>query len=281
MTLIPILKELSRRKKWVAIGPIFAVLIVLGLAKTVPSVTQYTATKQVLVDTRDSSVPNTASDMFNLISRAGVYAQIMTDTGVMNLIGKAAGIPGDEIAASGPPNTVGQSATHPATVASPGQYALALTLPNGTQQPIISIAAQATTGAKAVALANGAAVGLSEYVNQLAETYNVPDKHRISIRDLGAPSVSSAVSGVPKTLLAIVFLISLAGWCLLVVLGVRFVQGWKDSDGSISDPFSSRHDTALPASGYGSLSAESGQVDDPANVLAHNGSAEQRSAAIG
>ena len=271
MKMIPILKELSRRKKWVAIGPIFAALIILGIAKGAPSAAQYTATKQVLVDTSHSSVPDTSSNMFNLISRAGVYAQIMTDTDVMNLIGKAAGIPGDEIAASGPANTVGQSASHPATVASPGGYALALRLPNGTQQPIISIAAQATTGAKAVALANGAAIGLSEYVKQLATTYNVPAKHSISIRDLGAPSLSSAVSGIPKTLLAIIFLVCMAGWCLLVILAVRFVQGWKTSDGSISDPVPSAYDTALLAAGNGSVSAESLPADDPANILAHNG----------
>ena len=117
MKLIPFLKELSRHKRWVVLGPVLAALIVVGIAKKAPSAPRYTATKQVLVDSTDSSVPDASKNLATLIPRAGIYAQIMTNAGVMDLIGNAAGIPGDEIAATGPANTFGQTASHPATVA--------------------------------------------------------------------------------------------------------------------------------------------------------------------
>ena len=237
MKLIPILKELSRRKRWLALGPVFAALIVVGVAKKIPSQVQWTATKEVLVDSTDSSVPDASKDMYELVYRAGIYAEIMTDPGVLDLIGKAAGVPGDEISATGPGNSVGQSAVHPATVASPGGYFLQLTLPNQTRQPIISIAAGGTTSQKAVALANGAAVGLSEYVNQLATSYHVGTSRRITVRDLGAPDVSSATSGIPKALLPAIFLIGIGGWCVLIIFAVRFRESWRTSDGSIGSPF--------------------------------------------
>lgn len=247
MKLIPFLKDLARHKRWVALAPVFAALILVGIAKKLPSKEQYTATKQVLVDSASSAVPDASKNLAQLVPRAGMFAQIMTNTDVMNLIGKAAGIPGDEIAASGPANTFGQSATHPATVASAGGYALSLTQPNASLQPIISITAQATTRAKAAALAQGGALGLTQYVNELAKTYNVSANHRVSIRDLGAPSVSNASSGIPKAALPIVFLLSVAGWCVLVVFAVRFIRAWRTSDHFPSHQFPTGYDAALLA----------------------------------
>jgi Chain length determinant protein len=272
MKLIPLLKELSRHKRWVVIGPILAALIVVAIAKKAPSAPRYTATEQILVDSTDSSVPDASKNLATLIPRAGIYAQIMTNAGVMDLIGKAAGIPGDEIAASGPANTFGQTASHPATVASGGDYALALTLPNSAQQPIISIAATATTRAKAIALANGGATGLNEYVNQLASTYAVPAKHRITIRGLGAPSVSVADAGIPKLLLPLIFLFGVAAWCMLVIFVARFIRAWRTSDSAISHPFPSEYDAALlEGAALGSNSHRS----DAAHVAARNGDSEQ------
>lgn len=244
MRLIPILKELSRRKRWVAFAPVFALLIVVGIAKKEPSTQVYTASKQMLVDTTDSSVSNASKNIELLSVRAGIYAQIMTNAGVMNLIGQAAGIPGDEITSTGPANTVGQSATHLATVPSAGGYALTMSLPDPQTEPIIAITSLATTSAKATALANGAGLGLTDYISHLATAYGVPAKDSISIRDLGAPSVSVVTSGIAKPLLPVIFLIGVSVWCVLVLFGSRFAQGWRTYDASASRSVLSEYDAA-------------------------------------
>ena len=70
-------------------------------------------------------------------------------------------------------------------------------------------------------------------------------KHRITIRGLGAPSVSAAAAGIPKMLLPLIFLFGVVGWCMLVIFAARFIRAWRTSDSAISHPFPSEYDAAL------------------------------------
>jgi hypothetical protein len=146
----------------------------------------------------------------------------------MRLIGSAAGIPSDQITAIGAPDSTGTRPVFPATVASAGGYKLDFEIPSPTQ-PLVSITATASTRAKAVALANGAATGLGEYLNGLAADQAVPTKKRIDIRELGGATVSSAQSGFSKTTLVPIYLVLLTFWCGMIIFAVRFAEAWRRS----------------------------------------------------
>jgi uncharacterized protein involved in exopolysaccharide biosynthesis len=97
LQVIVILKELSRRRRWVALGVAFAALVVVGIAKEAPARVQWVATKQIVIDSSHSAVPDSSRGLVPLIPRAGIYAQLMTNPSVLDLIGKSAGIPGSQI----------------------------------------------------------------------------------------------------------------------------------------------------------------------------------------
>jgi hypothetical protein len=95
--------------------------------------------------------------------------------------------------------------------------------------PTITINSQAPTTSQAVALANGAAVGLKQYVTSLENSNKTPASSRVAIRQLGSANGGVVDGGIKKALAAIVFLAVFLLWCVLILAGSRFRKNWRAS----------------------------------------------------
>jgi hypothetical protein len=231
------LKELWRKRWWVAPGLVLALIpaLVAGfhVGKGVPPKltsrqhTTWAASSQVLIDAPNSAVGDLNQGFAALIPRAGVYANLMTSQALVEQIGKAAKIPGDEISVAGPIGTNGQRPHYRPTAIAPSPIGYSLQLDTDITQPTIRISATAPTSASAMALATGAATGLTSYVSALQDADKVPDSRRVDVRSLGPATVNESTLGTTPLLAIPVYLIAFGAWCLLILFVTRFAAAWR------------------------------------------------------
>jgi hypothetical protein len=237
-----ILRELSRRWPLLVVGvlvaavaAIFSVYRLEG-SKLVSRSLQYSsASTEVLVDTPSSVLGNVSQTFEQLSARATVYANFMVSPGVLKVIGEQAGISGEQIYAAGPippnePRIVLEPTALRRNVQLTGEtkpYRLAFE--SQPSLPTIIINSQAPTTTQAVALANGAAVGLQKYVTALENTEKIRPHSRVRIRQLGSAHGAVVNGGVSKALATIVFVVVFLLWCVLVLAAVRLRENWRAS----------------------------------------------------
>ena len=174
---------------------------------------------------------------------------------MLNLIGQHAGIPGEQIYAAGPvsanqPRVVQEPTALRRNVEITGESTpYRLNFESQLDVPTITINAQAPTMVQAVALANGAAVGLQEYVAGVERTQKIPAGARVAIRQLGHAHGAVVNGGIKKAVAALVFLAVLLAWCVLVLAASRFRLNWRAS-------------AALQAAGEDERSADPAVADE-------------------
>jgi hypothetical protein len=227
MELVLALKALWDRRIYVGLG----LLIAAGLTAVVimhsRRETTWVANSEFIVDSQPSAIGDIAQDVNPMIYRATVYANLMTSSAVVDRIGTAAGIPGDEIAVTGPIGTTGQRLQHAASVLPAGGSGYSLQADTDLTQPLIRITARAPTSAAALALATGAATGVGSYVNQIDNSESVPARDRAELRGLGQPTVIPKTTGLKLPLAIGIFLGVSIFWCMLVLFASRFRQSWR------------------------------------------------------
>jgi hypothetical protein len=237
-----VLRELLTRWRLLIVGGLIAVIAAVfsvyhldGLTLKARGLKHSSASTQVLVDTPASSLGDLRGSFEPLNVRAVVYANFMTTPAVLDLIGKQIGISGDQIYAAGPvdPNlsrTVQEPTALKRNAEITGEttpYRLNYTTdPN---LPTVGVNAQAPTTKEAVALANGAVVGLQEYVAALQKNAKVPTSSKVVVRQVGEASGGVDNPGISKMLAGIVFVLVFLLWCVLVLVGVRFSENWRAS----------------------------------------------------
>src|ERR1700761_9349687 len=124
------LLKLWKLRLWVGIGILLGVAAAAATVKVSRPTVYASASTQMLVDSPSSALANSRTDLTGYISRANVFANLMTSAEALNYIGKAAGVPGNLIAPTGPIGVTGApSASHapvetPGTKAPPGPYKL-------------------------------------------------------------------------------------------------------------------------------------------------------------
>ncbi len=237
-----ILRELSRRRLLLALGVLVAAVAAIFSAyriedsKLVSRSLQYSsASTEVLVDTPSSVLGNVSQSFEQLSARATVYANFMVSPAVLKLIGEQAGISGEQIYAAGPippdePRIVLEPTALKRNVQITGEtnpYRLDFESQPGL--PTITINSQAPTTSEAVALANGAAVGLHKYVTNLENTEKIKAHSRVRIRQLGSAHGAVVDGGVSKSLMAIVFVAVFLLWCILILAASRLRKNWRES----------------------------------------------------
>ena len=110
--------------------------------------------------------------MAGYITRANVFARLMTSDEALRYIGQAAGIPGNLIDANGPVETNGSPVASHAPVQIrngkdlPGPATYKLSFVQNPDLPTVDVYAEAPTTAKAIALANGAVTGFANFIRQ-------------------------------------------------------------------------------------------------------------------
>jgi hypothetical protein len=264
-----LLRELGRKRKWVAAGVVVAVVVAIVAVYQVKGVLpprlharalQYsTASTEVYVDSPVSTLGDVGENLQPLVNVSNVMARVLASPTLLDLIGQDAGIPGGQIYATGP---IEPNLTRFVQEPSEGKRAFQVTGETNPYRlefddddviPVISIYSQAPTSAEAVRLANGAAQALSQYASSLEVGEKVPTRTRVTIRQLGVPTAAVADSGISKKLGLLIFVAVLIAWCALILLVDRFRRSWRES----AQVEALRGELADPAGEHGALPSRS------------------------
>lgn len=228
MTLAKILLKLWALRIWVAIGLVPAGAVAAASVEMSHSTIYSIASTQILVDSPTSGLASSGgasgaeAAMQGLAAQASVFARLMTSSGVLQYIGKAAGIQGNLIDATGPFETNGSPVASHSPIETngapaPGLYKLSLV--QNPSLPTVDVYAAAPTTKQAIALANGAVSGFTTFIAQV-DGRTVPASQRISIRQLGAATGGPVDPSASKSTALLIFIGVFAAWCG----GVLFVS---------------------------------------------------------
>ena len=242
MELARITHELWRRRFLVAAVAVASALIVVLTFYTVSlsplgvrsRSLQYSAARaQILVDSSASSIGDVNRDLTPLIARANVLSRLMASPGVVNLIGQAAGIPGNQIDAKGPYEIdqprVEQEPTAEARsnqiIGARNQYRVRFE--SNPALPLITVFTQAPTNAQAAALANGTARALTTYVDALQQQQQVAPAARVAVRQVGRAYGATVNPGTNKAVAVFMFLALCAIGVFAILAIPRFVASFR------------------------------------------------------
>jgi hypothetical protein len=219
MELAQALTLLWRRKIWVALGIVVALGAAVASVKMLKKQVYSTAATQMVVDSAKSPLGNSGASLVPFVARASVYADLMTSPSALAAIGQASGIPGTEIAATGPSNTAATGPAPPS--AAPIVTPYKLFLDQDPTLPTVDIYAQAPTTQQAIALANGAVTGFANYLASLESQTAISTNQRVEIRQLGKAVGGVVDPGSNKKIAAIIFVMVLLIWCAIILLVQR------------------------------------------------------------
>jgi capsular polysaccharide biosynthesis protein len=229
MELVEILATLRRR--WIATT--LVVVLAIGAAAAVRvsthNVSTGAATVQLLVDSPSSALANLSENPAPLISRAGVFAQVMTSQAVVQSIAKTAGVPEGQITAQGPYSGSAESlnvitpaeARSNQIVAQNAVYRLAFVAQQN--EPVITTTVQAPSPDAASKIAAAVYPGVQAYIAAIQREGKTPERDRVTLRQLGPAQAGPVTSGSRGTLTIAAFLgILIVG--LLAILGFEGVR---------------------------------------------------------
>jgi capsular polysaccharide biosynthesis protein len=232
MELAAILRTLRQHK--LALALIFALAVTAALvtgykvslnppklaSRSVPS---GQATTQILIDSPQSAIADLKQDAAPLVTRATVFAQLMTSSTIRDRISQATGIPAAQITSEGPFSGPGeaQNVVTPSE-ARGGQvraqtHPYRLTFVAQDQIPLVSVYASAPTAALAAKLANGVFIAVNRYVDEIARTDATNPAHRVTVRQLGSAGAATVHSGASKAVMALAFLAVMIFGCLAII----------------------------------------------------------------
>ena len=229
MTLAKLLLRLWKLRLWVALGGVLAVVAAVASVKLAHSPVYSSATTGMLVDSPQSVLGNAEIDLTGYVARADVFARLITSDEALGYIGRASGIRGNLIEATGPVETNGApQATHapsavlggPPAGATP-QYKIDLT--QNPQLPTIEVYTTAPTTKQAIALANGTVTGFAAFVSHVEARTAIKPNSRIIVRQLGGATGGVVDASAGKSRAVIIFMAVLALWSglLLFVSSLR------------------------------------------------------------
>lgn len=281
MELVKVLRELSRRRKLVAVVLAFSLLVGLLLAfrpGVPPHSRQYKvalASSDILVDTRDSQVVTVnkrGPDLTTLASRANLLGNLMTSGQLKEAIAEYAGVPADQLIVVPPanPNTPGikpTPVTPPGALGRPDADATILSLSTDETLPILHVVAQAPDSETARRLSGGAIVELKRYLSSVAASQQIPTIDRLVVREFGSTGVGTATRGLPRKLaLGIAIVLALIG-CATIVGGSWFIRSWRqvaDAERHGSEPREPLDDDHTNGNGNGNGAGRADGSPSPA-----------------
>lgn len=257
MHTIKILRQLSLRRRLVAIMGVLAVLAGMAVMFKLPSLQKRSydvgvATGQLLLDTPDSQVVALSpkgSDTLGV--RANVIASLMVGGTVEAAIAQQAGLNPNQLGGTTDAATQGSAGFGGAIPVSSqprsGQNAYILTTHTLIDQtnnplPIIQFTTQGPNAAGALRLANATITGLQAYLNTKAAAEKIPEAGRLRITGMGTPQVTTESRG-PTALIAILAatVVFVLGCAAIVGLPI-LARGWRaaaaieeqESDGTLA-----------------------------------------------
>jgi capsular polysaccharide biosynthesis protein len=224
------------RSRWIATALVVALAIASAAAVklTSPSVPTGAGTVQILVDSPSSELASLTQSPTPLISRAAVFAQVMTSQAVVQDIGAAAGVPATQLTAQGPYSGSAESLDVITPAESRSNQLVAekapyrLTFLAQQNEPVITATVQAPTVRDAAKVANAVYTGVQNYVTTIQHEGNTPDEDKVTLRQLGSAQTATVNGGSRLTLVAAAFLAVLVIG-LLLILGIEGLRK-RDSE---------------------------------------------------
>lgn len=238
-----VLKALWCRKRLLVLGFLLSavppLLAIYRVNSLVPfsfhkrALTHYASAAEAYVDGNQSFVGNIAVSTDALVPRATTYANLMAGPAGVQLAARYSGVPADQLYASGPvdPDEMRVEQEPIATERNVQIWGESrpyqLDFYVDQHLPIVYVYAQAPTARLAYSLATGAITGLRHYVSGVEGQQHVSVGQRVLIRQIGHASVGVVDPGVGKKLAGLIYLLTLLGWCVIVLLVVRLRARWR------------------------------------------------------
>ena len=197
-----------------------------GLKLSSHSVPTGAATVQILVDAPTSELANLTQNPTPLISRAAVFAQVMTSQAVLQNIAEVAKVPVTQMTAQGPYSGAGESldvitpaeARSNQLVAEKAPYRM--TFLAQQNEPVITATVQAPSVPAAEQVAGAIYTGTQNYVKAIQHEGHTPEADKVTLRQLGSPQAAS-VNGSSRTTMAAAAFLAVLIIGLLVILGIE------------------------------------------------------------
>lgn len=192
------------------------------------------AQTELLVDAPRTPIVNLKREFDPLVSRAKVYAQLMTSAPVKEAIGKIAGVTGSRIVMTTPVDQNQPDAMKEPGAAQRSNQILNETVPlrlfieAQLDQPILRISSQAPTDEKAITLANAAAAGFQGYIERLQVQQDVPKNQRVVVDQLGPATGGLVNTGADIRVAALTFFALLIGGLFLVLFIANVRRGMRE-----------------------------------------------------
>ena len=234
MSLAPITLRTSPRMRLVL--AVLAISTVVGLVaakvNTSGRLQVAAAVTHVLVDFPDPSIVQRLAypqHVSTLQKRAELFGRLIETQPVLERIGRRAGLPPDQIAAS-----ARTTAIVPISLTEPGSEERAeqiresklpyrLELQSDPSEPILSIYSQAPSAAEAERLANASIAGLRDYLRELARRQGFPEQRQARLRQLGNARGAAINGRAPLIIGALTFAVAFGLACaaLLGLVALR------------------------------------------------------------
>jgi hypothetical protein len=235
MELALTLNRLWQRRIWVMLGIVIAVAVAVYASSALKKATYAAASTQMVVDAPQSALGNLKTSLVPYTARAIVYARLMTSPEALTYIGKAAGIPGNEIYAVGPAEIGAPTAVHTPSVQVDGRLAAPkhkyiLRFDQNPDLPTVDIYSEAPTTAQSLALANGAVTGFANYLHQLDASTSVPVAQQVRLRELGGANGGVVAKDSGKKLAVLLGFVVFLIWCLLILYVSRIREQMQATD---------------------------------------------------
>lgn len=241
MELVKILRELSRRRRLVALVLGFSLLVGFLLAfkpGLPPQSRQYQvslASADILIDTSDSqvvAVGGKGPDLATLAGRANLIGNLMTGGPLKDAIAKGAGMSSGHLIVV-PPANINTPGVAPVPVTPPASRGLSdaeatvLNLSVDETLPILHVVVQAPDVGTASRLTSATIVALRGYLGSVAASQNIPAANQLVVRKFGAPVAQTATRGLPRRFALIATIMLALLGCGAIVGGSWFARSWR------------------------------------------------------
>jgi hypothetical protein len=281
MALVETVRKLWQRKLLVGLVVVLALFAAIFSAYRVSAspfgihkraLTVAAASSQILVDSPQSTlVGGASSGTFEALStRAKIYGQYLSSIAARKRIAEEVGIPPRSLSTSGPFSPATGQYTYEAQSSESRagelleegeQNRLVFTAEEGV--PILTVAAQAPTTDRAVALADASFSTLKDYVNAL-EADGKPVRQGVTVRELGAPEGGMLGGSNNMLLMVVAFLVVFGLGCAAILVVPNFVQRWRALDYvDHAEPGGDPLDPQHPDHGFDAAPPASGETRDP------------------
>lgn len=223
MELAQALLLLWRRRLWVALGLVVALGVGVISTRLLKQQVYSEASTQLIVESPRAPLGNAGAALTPFTSRASVFAELMATHPAVVEIAKAAGIPADQIVATGPASITGGAPVSSAAAPDGKQpdVPYKLILDQDPTLPTVDVYARAPTTPQAIDLANAAVKGFDNYLHTLEGQTPIASGQRVEIHQLGGSIGGVVDPGASKKIAAVLVLLVLIVWCALILLVER------------------------------------------------------------